>query len=87
MNASIKVGLIVLFQVISWTVFARVVLSWIITDRSNPIAKFLFEITEPILAPVRKLLETLGLGGQRIDFSPIVLMILLTFLASFVTGL
>lgn len=55
------------FEVLDWLIIIRVLLSWIPHDPYNPIFRFIYEITEPVLAPFRRLL------GRRmmVDFSPI----------------
>lgn len=73
----------VILQVFFFIVLARVIMSWIplITnkplDYSNPIVKFLIDVTEPVLAPMRRYL-TIGM----IDLSPMVLLIGLSILQS-----
>jgi YggT family protein len=66
----------VLFTVISYAILARVILSWFPSAANNPIGKFLFEVTEPILGPIRRILPSFGM----IDFSPIVAFFLLQIL-------
>ena len=69
-------------QIIFFLVLARVIMSWLpmITnkplDYSNPLVKFLIDITEPLLAPLRRYL-IVGV----IDLSPMVLLISLGILA------
>ncbi len=56
---------------------ARVLLSWFPNfDRSNPIIRFIYDITEPILKPVRDLLPQTGM----VDFSPLVVFLIITVL-------
>ena len=53
----------------------RVLLSWFNVGPSSPffpIVRVLYQITEPILAPIRRVLPTLGM----LDFSPMVALIL-----------
>lgn len=40
--------------------FARSILSFVIRDPSNPIMRFLYDVTEPILAPIRRRMPTMG---------------------------
>ncbi len=58
----------ILFQLYSYLVLARVLLSWFPVDRNNPIIDFLYRVTEPILAPFRVVIP---LGMMGIDLSPI----------------
>lgn len=80
-------ALLMFIQVIYFLIIGRAIMSWFIKDLSNPIARFLYEITEPLLAPIRALLQTLGLGGTMFDFSPLVLFLLLNFLSRLVIGM
>jgi YggT family protein len=57
--------------------FARAVLSWFPNvDHSNPLIRFVFEVTEPILRPIRQALPQTGM----IDFSVWIVVIVLGFL-------
>ncbi|MCH7745892.1 MAG: YggT family protein [Chloroflexi bacterium] len=58
----------------------RVILSWINVSPSNPISIFIFQVTEPILAPIRRLLPKMG----ALDLSPMIAIILITVLRSFI---
>ena len=56
---------------------ARVLLSWFPNfDRSNPIVSFIYDVTEPILKPIRDLLPQTGM----IDFSPLIVFLIITVL-------
>ena len=43
-----------------WLIIIRAVLSWVNPDPYNPIVQFLYQITEPVLEPIRKLVPPLG---------------------------
>lgn len=58
-------------EVVNFLIIARIIFSWFARDYSNPIFRFLYSLTEPILAPFRNLLYKVGIGGGMIDFSPI----------------
>ncbi len=74
---------LVLLQIIFFLVLGRVIVSWIpmFTNRplnyNNPIIKFLFNITEPMLAPLRRFLMF-----GRMDLSPIALIIIIQVISS-----
>jgi YggT family protein len=55
----------------------RVLWSWIDPTFRGPVGRFLFETTEPVLAPIRRFLPQRG----PLDWSPIVAFILLTIVA------
>ena len=60
---------------------ARAVLSWVSPDPYNPIVRFIHNITEPVLYQIRKRVP-LMYGG--IDFSPIIVILVVIFLRIFV---
>jgi YggT family protein len=67
----------VIFQVAALAILARVLLSWlpmagVQIDPYHPLIRFLYQITDPILEPIRRF-ATFGM----MDFSPIVALILL----------
>lgn len=72
---------ILIYEII---LIARILMSWIPLDRSNPtidsIVRFLYDITEPVMAPVRNVLPPMG----GFDFSPIVVFIGLQVISSLV---
>lgn len=62
-----------------WILIGRVIISWVNADPYNPIVRFLHEITEPPLRYIRRFLPPLG----GFDFSPMILVLLIIFLQSF----
>jgi YggT family protein len=66
-----------------WVIIIRALLSWVNPDPRNPIVQFLNRITEPVLAPVRRWLPTWQWG---IDFSPLVVILVIYFLQIFLVG-
>ena len=76
-----------LFTLVWWLILASVVISWLfafnIVNVNNPtvrqIASGLSRLTEPLLAPVRRILPSMG----GLDLSPIILLLGLEFLRRF----
>ncbi|HEY7364945.1 MAG TPA: YggT family protein [Methylomirabilota bacterium] len=66
-----------------WIIIARAVLSWVNPDPFNPIVRFLYRATEPVLRPIRHRLPTLAMG---LDLSPMVVLFAIYFLESFLVG-
>lgn len=62
--------------VITILVFGRVLVSWVDPMGRNQISTFLIQTTEPILAPVRRILPPMGM----LDLSPMIVLIVLTLL-------
>ena len=69
-----------LINAYSLVVFVRVIVSWIQLPPNNPIAHYSRALTEPLLDPIRKLLP----AGGGLDFSPLILLVLLQFIAGLV---
>jgi len=63
-----------------WIIIGRAIISWVNADPYNPIVRFLYEVTEPLLSRIRRVLP-LSMGG--IDFSPMILILVIMFLQSF----
>ena len=54
-----------------WAVLVRVILSWVAPDPSNPVVRVVIQITEPLMAPVRRLLPDMG----GLDLSPLIVLL------------
>jgi YggT family protein len=63
-----------------WILIGRVIVSWVNADYGNPIVRFLYAATEPVLEPVRRRLPLFA-GG--LDLSPIVVWVAIIFLQRF----
>jgi YggT family protein len=67
-------------SVYMWVVIGRAVISWVSADPYNPIVQFLYNATEPLMAKIRRVLP-IAMGG--VDFSPMILILGIIFLQSF----
>jgi YggT family protein len=65
-----------IFTLYFYIVIARALISWVNPDPYNPIVRFLHSVTDPVLYRIRRAIP-LNMGG--IDFSPIILLIGLSF--------
>jgi YggT family protein len=65
-----------LVTVLFLVVTARVLLSWVNPRFEGPVARFLYDTTEPLLSPIRRLLPQTGM----IDLSPMILGMVLLIL-------
>ena len=63
---------------IFYVLFAGAIASWF-NRGNNPIFYALYQLSEPLLRPVRKFLPTVGM----IDFSPMVIVFILLFINNF----
>ena len=66
-----------------WVVIFRAILSWVNPDPYNAIVRFINNVTEPVLYPIRTKLP-ISYGG--IDFSPIIVILIVMFLRTFVVN-
>ncbi len=58
-----------IFRVLIISLFIRAIMSWFIRDYSHPIPNFIYNFTELILMPMRKIFEKFDLNRSMIDFS------------------
>jgi YggT family protein len=67
-------------EIYIYVVVARALISWVNPDPWNPIVQFLERVTEPALAPIRRMM------GWRlgVDLSPLILILILIFLQKFI---
>ena len=63
-----------------WIIIGRAVVSWVSADPYNPIIRFLYEATEPVLSRIRGILP-ISAGG--VDFSPVIVIMAIIFLREF----
>lgn len=63
----------VLFKLLSLAIVARTLISWLNINPYHPLAVFLYRVTEPILAPIRRIIPPIGM----MDISPLVALVML----------
>jgi YggT family protein len=73
---------VLLLQVLNLAILIRVLLSWFPVNPSNPLVRLVFDITEPVLAPFRRVIPTIGM----IDLSPLAAIFVLQIAANIVSG-
>jgi YggT family protein len=66
-----------------WMIIARALISWVNPDPYNPIVRFLYSLTEPVLGPIRRRLPLI-FGG--LDLSPILVLVAIVFLQRFLVS-
>jgi YggT family protein len=69
----------VILEVYFWIIIARALLSWVNPDRYNPIVRFLYQVTEPVLRPIRRRLSM----QMGFDLSPLIVILVLKVLQWF----
>jgi YggT family protein len=67
-----------LCEVYTLIIILRIIISWISPERSNVIWRILYQVTEPILSPLRRILPPMGV----IDLSPLVAVVVLQLVAA-----
>ncbi len=80
--------LVLALDIYWWILIASAIFSWLYAfNVVNPrnqfvgtVGNFLFRVTEPVLAPIRRVLPDLG----GIDISPIIVLLLIFFLRQFI---
>jgi YggT family protein len=65
-----------LLRILWLGILVRVILSWFPVDPSNPIIRIVWEITEPVLGPLRRVIPRIGM----FDLSPLAAFLLISFL-------
>ena len=67
------------FTFLQLAIFARVIISWVSPGHSNnPFITIIYQITEPLLSPLRKVIPRVGM----FDFTPMIVIIMLSFIQS-----
>lgn len=77
-----------LLRFIEYAILARVIITWIPISKDNQLIRLLYQITEPILAPIRGIIERSAIGkNMMFDFSPIIAFLLISFLRNVLISL
>lgn len=80
MMATVRWLVVSVLNLYSMILLARVIASWIDPLAYSPISRWLVRLTEPLLAPIRRLLPRTG----PVDLSPLILFLLLVLLSRLV---
>ncbi len=75
--APISFFISILAQILFWAILFRALLSWIPGSSNSPLHRVVVEITEPVLAPLRRVVPKFGM----IDITPMIAMIILQVIA------
>uniref|UniRef100_A0A7V4JPA2 YggT family protein n=1 Tax=Thermodesulfobacterium geofontis TaxID=1295609 RepID=A0A7V4JPA2_9BACT len=62
-----------LLTIYIWIIIARAIISWVNPSPYHPLVRFLYRVTEPVLAPIRKIIPPIG----GIDISPIIVIFII----------
>ena len=78
------IGLVqLLFDLYIIVLLARVLLSWVQLDPQNPLVNLIHQLTEPLLAPIRRMLPQSG----ALDFSPMIAFVVVLIAEQIVLSL
>jgi len=68
----------IVLAVIEYAILARVIISWLPIPKENRIIRLLYQITDPILVPIRRIIEKSAFSkNMMFDFSPVIAFILI----------
>lgn len=68
-------------------ILIRVIFSWIRVNPYSPLGQFIYGVTEPILAPIRGMIQNVFKYQGMIDFSPILGIVLINMMSNFVINM
>lgn len=69
------------FTIMGFAIILRALVSWVPINPDNPLLQILYQITEPILAPLRRVIPPIG---GMMDITPIVALIILQVLQAII---
>lgn len=64
--------------VYQWVIFARILMSWIRIEPGTPVASIysvVFNMTEPVLGPLRRAIPPMRMGMAALDLSPLIVFV------------
>lgn len=73
----------IMLDIYKWVIIIAAVISWVNPDPYNPVVRFLYSVTEPVLARVRRII---GFRLGPVDISPIVVILAIIFIQRFLIG-
>lgn len=83
MNVVIFSAIVWLLKLMKYAIIARAILSFLPIQRDGVVIKLIYQITEPILAPIRRLIERSAFGNSMmLDFSPIIAFMIIGLVES-----
>ena len=73
-------------RLLNLLILVRVILSWVGMNSRSPLTQFILSVTEPILAPIRMMIQRVFKYNGMLDFSPIVGILLVNFVTNFIVS-
>jgi len=75
------------FHIIEVLILVRIIFSYLRIGPYSPIGRVVYELTEPVLAPARKLIYKIGIDTGMFDFSPILAVLILRIISSVIKSI
>ena len=72
------------FSIVYLLMFVRIALSWVRINSYNKYVVLIYQLTDPILEPFKRLISRLGIDTGMIDLSPIIAFFVLQFIENFI---
>jgi len=69
----------IVLSVYMWIIIIAAIISWVSPDPYNPIVRFLYSVTDPVLRPIRR---RIGIFSG-IDISPLIVILIIIFIRKF----
>ncbi len=86
MGAELASLLLTIIQILSLLIFVRAIFSWFDPGFSSQIGRMIYQITEPIIAPIRQVLPPMGMLDLSVLVALVLLMILQQLIRSALVG-
>ena len=67
-----------LLRALMFAIFLRAILSWFVPQGDHPVVRFLRDVTDPLLLPIRRVIPSVGM----LDLTPFAAILLLQLLRS-----
>jgi len=84
----IGMAILIVLQILKYAVILRALLSFLPIGQDNQFVNILYQITEPVLAPIKTFLGRTEWGrNSMIDISPIIAIVLIWIIASAVSSI
>lgn len=75
------------FYILEILIFIRIIFSFLRIGPYNPLGRIVYELTEPILYPMRELIYKLGIDTGMFDFSPLLGIFALRIISSIIKSI
>lgn len=84
-RGDIEMGIIIntvdiFIRFLNFLILMRIIFSFVRIDKYNKLYSIVFQLTEPILEPIRRVMVKSGIETGMIDFSPLVASLLLSYI-------